>query len=372
MLKIVDRMVLGELRGPLLFGVGLFALLTIGTVVLKEATDFIIEYSLPPETFLFLVGYAAPEFIVLAIPMGALLGTLLAVGRLSGDREIVALRTGGVSLYRLLAPYFVVGIILTGITFLGNELVVPYCRGKINDFENSVRTGQRGMGNQRRLTWPIYQRSELRFVLVADEVEGSLLTDVLLLYFDPLDKYKNFMVEAEQAEWDGDTWTFYDWRQVMLHRRDTGDEQLIFEAEDANFPDFNIAPESLKRRQDKPMDLRLAQLRGLIRDLLGGELTSGDKRVLELQTVLHLKISIPFTPLMFIILAVPLAIIPQRSSRAIGMGVALLVVLVYYSMFVVCQRFGTAGVLPPVVAAWLPNIVVLATGILTMHLRENS
>jgi lipopolysaccharide export system permease protein len=366
-------MLLGELRGPLLFGVGLFSLLTIGTVVLKEATDFIIEYNLPPKMFFFLVSYAAPEFIVLAIPMGALLGTLLAVGRLSGDREIVAMRTCGVSLYRVLAPYLIAGIVLSGITFLGNELVVPYCRGEINEFENSVRTGQLGMGTQRRLTWPIYRRSELRFVLVADEVEGPLLTDVLLLYFDPLDKYSNFMIEAEQARWEGNIWTFYDYRQVMLHRSESDeDEQLIFQAESLTLPDFNIAPESLKRRQVKPMDLRIAQLSGLIQELLAGELTARAKRVLEYQTVLHMKISIPFTPLMFIILAVPLAIIPQRSSRAIGMGIALLVVLAYYSMFVVCQRMGTAGVLPPVVAAWLPNAVVLAVGLVSMRLRENT
>lgn len=365
-------MVLGELWGPLLFGVGLFSLLTIGTVVLQEALKFIIRYKLPPETFAFLVGYSAPQFIVLAIPMGALLGALLAIGRLNGDREIVALRACGVSLYRVLAPYFIVGILLTGITFLGNEIVVPQCNDKVNTFKNSVVTGAQGLGTQRRMSWPIYRDRELRFVLVADEVQGTVLTDVLLLYFDPVDKYRNFMVEAEQAEWDGHTWTFYKLRQVKLHRGESGDEQLILEAEEATFPDFNIVPESLKKRLQDPFDLTVTQLASLIEEKLERGFLPTDMEILDFRTALNFKISIPFTPLMFIILAVPLAIIPQRSSRALGMGLALLIVLVYYSMFVVCQRFGTAGVLPPVVAAWLPNAVVLAVGVSMMRLRENT
>jgi lipopolysaccharide export system permease protein len=219
-LKIVDRLILRELWGPFLFGVGLFSLLIISTVVLQDALKFVTNYSQPPAVFFALVGYAIPQFVVLSIPMGVLLGTLLSVGRLNSDNEIVALRACGISLYRVLAPYFVVGILLSCVTFLGSEIIVPYCNTQALDLEKGVISGKFGLGTRQRFHWPFYNQDtrQLEWVLIAGEVEDSTLRDVVLFYFDARDKYRNFMVEAERAVWSGNSWIFYTMRQVKLHR----------------------------------------------------------------------------------------------------------------------------------------------------------
>ena len=366
-------MLLSELMGPFLFGVGLFSLLTIATVVMNDALKFLTRYNLEPSAFFVLVGYAAPQFIVLSLPMGVLLGTLLSVGRLSSDQEIIALRACGISLYRVLAPFFIFGIVLSGITFIGNELVVPYCNTQLSEFQNNVITGAEGISNRRRMTWPIYDHGELRWVLIADQVQGSNLDDVLLLYFDPEDKYANFMVEAESASWDGETWSFTNSRSVKLHRSQTGDEQLITELDEARIPDFSIVPKSLSRRKLETNDLTISQLRQVIHDRIQDEgFTANDTEIRNFVTQLHFKTSLPLTPLFFILIALPLAIMPQRSSRAMGMGMALLIVMVYYALFVVFQKLGTAGVMNPVLAAWVPNILLLVIGMELMRRREQN
>lgn len=364
-----------ELWGPFLFGVGLFSLLVIATVVLQDALRFVTNYDQPPSVFFALVGYAMPQFIVLSIPMGVLLGTLLSVGRLNTDNEIIALRACGISLYRIVAPYFVVGILLSCVTFLGSEIIVPYCNSKVLDVQKAVLSGKLGLGNRQRFHWPFYNHDtgQLEWVLVAGEVEDSTLRDVVLFYFDAKDKYRNFMVEADRAEWSGSTWVFYKMRQVKLHRSESGDEQLIMEAERAIIPDFSIRPDVLKRRQKSTEDLSIRQLSTVIRNKIKGEgLTTGDREILEYLTALHFKISIPLTPLFFIIVAVPMAIMPQRSSRAMGMGLALLTVLAYYSLFVVFQKAGVAGLLPPAVAAWIPNSILFIVGFVLIRLREQN
>jgi lipopolysaccharide export system permease protein len=241
-------MILGELRGPFIFGVALFSLLTIATVVLQDALRFISKWDLPASMFFTLVGYAMPQFIVLSIPMGVLLGTLLSVGRLNSDQEIVALRACGISLYRILMPFFLVGVFLAGLTFLSNEAVVPYCNSRLKDIKNEVISGKTGQNSMQRMSWEIYDHGELRWVLVANEVVGTTLNDVLMLYFDPVDKYSNFMVEAERAEWDSSSWTLFNLRQVMLHRGQEEDEPLVTHAEKLTLDDFNILPESLAHR----------------------------------------------------------------------------------------------------------------------------
>lgn len=368
-------MILSELWSPLLFGVGLFSLLIVSTVVLQDALKFIQKYDLPPSMFFTLVGYAIPQFVMLAIPMGVLLGTLLSVGRLNSDNEIIALRACGISLTRILAPFVIVGLVLSCVTFLGNEQIVPHCNTQLKNIESAVITGAEGLGSRQRISWTFYNpdSGQLQWVLVAGEIEGNELSDVSLLFFDDQNKYNNFMIEADRAKWDDQAWTLYHMRQVMLHRREGQNEQLITEAEEFVVPGFNIAPDSMKRRMLATEDLTIRQLDQIIRDKMKEEgLAATDKEILNFATALHFKWSIPLTPLFFVLIAVPMAIMPQRSSRAMGMGLALVTILVYYSMFIICQKAGSAGVLPPPVAAWVPNGVLLVIGIVLMRMREHN
>jgi len=415
-----------ELWGPFLFGVGLFSLLIISTAVLQDALKFITRYNQPPSVFFTLVGYAMPEFIVLSIPMGVLLGTLLSVGRLNTDNEIIAIRACGLSLYRVLAPYFVVGILMSCLTFLGNEIVVPYCNTRALELKESIVFGKRGLGKQQRFDWPIYTRDtppHLEWVLIAGEVEDDTLEDVDLFYFDAENKINNFHIEADRAVWRGRTWFFYNGRQIMLHQRkseeeqpsqssenqpqetpdqqldDSGNialkgpanepqycpecgmpiaesqeqvEQLIVGFEEIQTPDFSIMPETLRLRKKTAEDLNMVQLAQVIKGKILEGLPPNDQKILDLRTSLHFKVSIPLTPLFFIIVALPMAIMPQRSSRAMGMGLALLTVLAYYSLFVVFQKVGVAGYLPPAVAAWIPNSILFITGVVLLQLREQN
>jgi len=369
-------MILSELWSPLLFGVGLFSLLVVSTVVLQDALKFIQKYDLPPAMFFTLVGYAVPQFVILAIPMGVLLGTLLSVGRLNSDNEIIALRACGISLMRILTPFVIVGLLLSCVTFLGNELIVPYCNTQLKNIESAVITGSDGLGSRQRITWSFYNpdSGQLQWVLVAGEIEGNELSDVSLYYYDDQDKYKNFMIEADRARWDDKAWTLYHMRQVMLHRREGETEQLITEAEEFEVLGFNISPDSMKRRMLASVDLTIRQLAQIIQDKMNKEegFTWADKEILNFATALHFKWSIPLTPLFFVLIAVPMAIMPQRSSRAMGMGLALVTILVYYSMFIICQKAGSAGVLAPAVAAWVPNGILLIVGIVLMRMREHN
>jgi lipopolysaccharide export LptBFGC system permease protein LptF len=520
-LKTIDRYLLAEFSRPLLFGVGLFSMLIIATVVLSEALRFIQRYNLPPATIFKWLALGAPEIIVLSIPMGALLGTLIAVGRLNGDHEIVALSATGTSLYRMLLPFLLTGLFLSGITILGNELIVPAARSQLVAIKNAARSGQLG-ARQERVLIPIREAGELRWVLSAAELEGNTLTDIKLLYFDPRSRTNDFIITASTATWAGNHWNFRDLRQTRVQSGSDGDELLRLNSREIDIPDFNIQPQDLearrraaddvsaralahyiaeleRRAQDPPVDqdeiqilvdlgreireeaFKPAQPQRVIvpvheggdmvwlliaDDIQGAELShvklyhfeprdesrdyvitaaravwserrwtfygfrkinmdprAGDRQVIDegssvqipgfnlspeslelriqtaedldaaqlqerlaelrfrddpsnqreirdLQTRLHFKYSIPLTPMFFIFIAFPLAILPQRASNTRGMGVALLIVLGYYAMFTVFQKLGATGALPPVVAAWTPNVLLAGAGAYLMRKRQ--
>jgi len=363
---------LTELRGPFFFGVAMFSMLTIATVVLQEAARFVIRYPVPPSMFFTLVGLAAPQFIVLSIPMGVLLGTLMAVGRLNSDQEITALRACGISLYRVLLPFLVVGLFLSGLMFLGNERIVPACLSRLREIKNDVQTGRTKLGSQQRMVWPIYFAGELRWLLTAGKIEGYDLQQVKLFYFDPTSKDNDFWIDAESARWQGDSWVFFNMRQVKLQPGGSGADQLIFQAEKASVPDFKITPDTLELPKKKPEELTIDQLAGLIHTLLSAkQYLPSDKEILDYQTQMYFKYTLPLTPLFLIFIALPLAVLPQRSTRSAGFGLALLTVLAYYIMYAMFTKLGAAGVVPPLAAACTPNAVLLVAGVVLMQRREH-
>ncbi len=369
LLRIVDRMIFKELAWPFVTGVGMFALLMIATVVLQEAARFAIRYNLPAATFAQLFFLAVPQFVFLAIPMGVLLGTLISVGRLSSDNEITALRACGVSLYRLLAPYLAVGAFLSGITLLGSELIVPECNSQLSLIRSQVRAGKMKQAKQQRVVVPISERGQTRWILSAANMAGSELQGVKLVYYDPITPDRDFFINAERAVWEGNDWTFYKLVQLSLR---PGDEAVVLRADKARVPGFSITPDSIGLRTKSPDDLNIIQLTNLIADLLKGHNKPADTEIRDYRTRLFFKYTIPLTPLFFIFIAVPLAIRPQRSSSTVGMGMALLVVLIYYALYTACQKLGATGVLPALIAAWVPNLTLLATGMVLLYRRERS
>lgn len=370
LLQQVDRLVLLELYAPFLFGVGMFALLTIVSVALQEALKFITKYNLPADLVLPMLLLASPQFLMLSIPMGTLLGTLLSIGRLNSDLEITGLRALGVSLYRVTLPYLAAGLLLSILTLWLSERVVPLCNARLKDLKNNTLSTLTGKTQVEQFNLPVYTGDgKLQWLVTARGLDGNVLDEVRLVYLDPRDSVKDFYLSARTAVWDNNAWTFYDMRQVSLQQDADKLNRVVLVGSEFSLPDFKIDPGTLTIRSKTAEDLTYQQLAQVISERQAkGEVSSTPIR--EFMTKLAFKLSIPFTPLVFVFIAVPLAIRPQRSTSALGMGLALLIVIAYYVLMSVCQKAGTAGALNPVVAAWTPNALLLGTGLWLLRLRE--
>jgi lipopolysaccharide export system permease protein len=374
LLRKVDKLVMLEFGGPLLFGIAMFSMLTIVVVVVQESLKFIIKYDVSPTIFLQMMVYAAPQFIILSIPMGVLLGTLISVGKLNSELQITALRTCGVSLYRLLAPYFIVGTLLSGLTFLGNETVVPWGLESLTNLKNSLlNSGEDSEARLGPINEPIYKNGKLQWLLVAEDSEGNRLYDVFLLFRDQKNHANDQLIIATWAEWEGQNWTFHEVQTYSLKDpRDGTPGQMQTRMSSMVVRDLNISPESLRMRKQDVESLRIVQLQQLLRDELASGVDPESKTIRDIMTKMYGKYAIPFTPLVFIIIAVPLSIMPQRSSTSMGMGFALLIVMIYYVLLSVCQKMGASGIIVPMLAAWLPNILICGIGLILMQRRERN
>ncbi|MEB3321292.1 MAG: LptF/LptG family permease, partial [Synechococcaceae cyanobacterium] len=124
-LPLLDRWLLGELIGPLIFGVAAFTAVSLSVGVVFELVRRVAESGLPVLAALQVLVLRLPGFLVLSFPMATLMATLLAYSRLSGSSELTALRSVGVSTRRMVLPALALALAMTLLTFVFNDLIVP-------------------------------------------------------------------------------------------------------------------------------------------------------------------------------------------------------------------------------------------------------
>jgi len=359
----VDRLILGEIWQPFFFGLVSFSLLIISATMLKPALDFMIRFNLPPSLFMKMILLGLPQVITLSFPMAVLLGALLAIGRLSSDNEIVAMRAAGISLWRAAAPAFYFGLVIAGVTFLLNEIVVPPANSEIDRMKNNIYLRKTGALKQANLVIPFYDEGSLAFLLLADKLEGDKLAGVKFFHFGATDGH-DWWIYAERGNWREDHWVFRDGSryQVMEDGAVITSRFDIFDIEE-----LSLTARQLSRKTKSSLEMNIAELRSYIRGLKKeGLFTDARKNLVEY----YFKFSTPFSCLFFVLIAFPLAISPARTTGGTGMGIALLIVLVYYVLMMLSIRLSQAGAIVPIVAGWIPNAVVAAAGIYLFRLKN--
>ncbi len=124
-LPLLDRWLLQELLGPLLFGIAAFTAVSLSVGVVFELVRRVAESGLPVLAAVKVLMLRLPSFLVLSFPMATLMATLLAYSRLSGNSELTALRSVGVSTRRMVLPAMALALVMSLLTFVFNDVIVP-------------------------------------------------------------------------------------------------------------------------------------------------------------------------------------------------------------------------------------------------------
>ncbi|WP_017325901.1 LptF/LptG family permease [Synechococcus sp. PCC 7336] len=360
---LLDRYVLAEMLLPFLFGVVAFT--SVGTAIgsLFEIIRLVGDKGMPIPVALHLYFLQAPSIIVLTFPMAMLLSTLMSYNRLSGDSELTALRSCGVSPHRLLAPAIALGIVVTGLTFLFNEAIVPQANHQAEELLATVLGQHRRIRSNNILYQEFGDRTQnvgadeegLNRMFYARRFDGDLMRGITVLDFSQTDSRQ--IVVAQEGSWqdtDG-AWLFTNGTLYILNSDGTYRDILPFEQRLVDLP---RAPLDLgfSRSSD---EMTIPELQ----DQIQLQQAAGQpRRVKRLRLVLQLKYSIPFACLVFAFIGTPLGMRLQRTSSALGFGLSILVIFGYYALLSISQGLGQAGTIAPIAAAWLPNGMGMVVG----------
>ncbi|HBB32859.1 MAG TPA: permease [Cyanobacteria bacterium UBA8803] len=368
-LSVMDRYITTELIPPFLFGMGLFSSVgvTIGSLfdLMRKAVD----EGLPITLVLQVLVLSLPQFMAYAFPTSVLLATLLTYSRLSSDSELIALRSCGVSVYRLVLPAIILSFVVTGLTFAFNEYVVPAANYQATLTLDRALNKEKPSFQERNIFYREYGKVDesdgdkddeketvLKRLFYAQEFDGERMKGLTIL--DWSQKGLNQIVTAQSAVWNfgQSTWDFFD-GTIYLIAPDASYRNIVrFQHQQLKLPRTPLDLANKGRDYD---EMNIAQAR----ERLELERGSGDEqKIRKLKIRIQQKIALPFACVVFGLVGGALGNRPQRTNKATGFGISVLVIFVYYMLMAVGDALGLSNYLPPLVSAWLPNLLGLGAG----------
>ena len=356
--NIINRYIFTELLYP--FIISLFFLTFVFLMTrIPEMTNMIVNYNADISSIGFMIIYTLPRFLEFTIPMSVMISILLTFMRMVQDNEIIALKSAGVSLYKLLPPVLIFCILCVLLTMCITLFGVTW--GKLSMKKKSIELA----------------RTSIDAALIAGQFNSEL--EDVMIYVGHVDmktrKLKDVFIEDRRTKTmitvsiapEGELIQLEDERIYTIRLYNGVINQVDIDSNSVSnlgfgYYDINIDLIKLGKVPEKILkDLDEKSLIELIRFIRAG---IKDKSVLsEALMELHEKFSIPFACLSLGILAFPLGIQSASLGKASGFTMGICFFLLYYFLLAAGWSAGETGKYPPLIGMWLPNFIMGGLGI---------
>jgi len=370
-IPLLDRWILSQLIPPLFFSISAFTVVSVSVGVMFDLVRKIVELDLPLNTALNILVLRLPSFIVLSFPMATLLASLLTYSKLSSNSELKALRAIGISVYRIILPSLLLALVMTGLTFIFNNNIVPYSNSKaefvlrsslgksisIEEGEDIIysRKGNITDLDNNKVSY------SLTHIFYAKDYTDGFMNQVKVL---DLSKYGYTQIlTAEKAFWEPSIkkWELLNGKLVVFSEK--GDS-TITKFNSYLYP-FNTGPIKIASIPKDANDMTLAEAKKALQIYKD---TSNIKEVRRLKVRIQEKFTLPMSCLVFSLIGSSLASIPNsRTNRSQGFGISIILILFYYILSFTFSSLGVKGSISYISAAWSPVFISTIIGIMLMR-----
>ncbi|MEE9166011.1 MAG: LptF/LptG family permease [Candidatus Neomarinimicrobiota bacterium] len=327
---------------------------------LVENLDRFIDADAPVRVIGMYYLYSCPWFVKIGLPMAVLISTVSATGLLARRNELTAMKASGISLYRIATPLIASAIIISIASFFFDDQVVAKGNKKrhLIEQEHVIRSSKKPYRARKRNIF--LQKSE-SFHIAIDRYEAkqNKATGVALQFLQDGQLVKR--IDANWMAWDEEkkAWTAHTFAVREFHP--DGFESKVHFSRGDTLLSVNFGPMDISREAISPEEKNYSQLKIFIEELADSGIDTT-----RWEVNLQAKISFAFTNLIVVLFSFPLVATRRKSGLAFGAGMSLFVILGYTAFIRFGQTLGYKGILEPVLAAWLGNLVFSFGGILLL------
>jgi LPS export ABC transporter permease LptF/LPS export ABC transporter permease LptG len=365
MFRTLDRYLLREVAAPFLLALAVFTFILQIPPIMRQAESLIAK-GVPWLTVGHLLLLLVPQALGLTIPMALLVGLLIAFGRLSADREMVAVLACGVSLYRFLVPVMALSSAAAGVTMWVLIVGIPDANQTFREITYEIVSAKVENDVRPRVFFEDFPN---RVLYVQDSAApGPGWRRIFLADTSTPGRPTVFMARSGRLLLDRNQRRV----ELVLHdgsRYAAGEKPGEYEVYRFDGRDLIISldPESVFPATAPPKgvtELRISELRQRIAEKESHAL-SPHNEIMQIQQ----KFSIPFACLIFGLLGIALGITARKDGKLAGFVVGIGVIFVYYVLMYLAESLTKGGALPAEVSRWIPNIVLLPIAIVGLIWR---
>jgi len=361
----IDRYIISQCLPYFGISVAVFTFIFL-THQLLDIMDFIVNYNIGIKPMLLMVGYSIPYFLVFIIPIATMLAVLLAFLQMSGDNEIVALKSSGVSVYRLLYPVLTFCICTCLLTAFMTIWALPRGKTAFKELAINIVTSCPDLGIEERKFNNNFKNMTL-FVGEFDK-KNRILADVFI--------EDRSGMQTDKKRKNKSPITIYSPTGTFLFDNNSG----IFRLKLHNGVINQITPSdrsiSNTRFNTYEVNLNLQQTgTGFStqkdeKEMVFSELVQfvqdsrkKDERYISALLELYKKFSLPFACIALGVLALPLGVQARGRKATSGIGLSMGFFLIYYLLLSAGEILGESGRISPLLGMWMPDIVLGGLGI---------
>ena len=360
-ISLLERYLISQLITPLLFSIVIVTVVAESIGISFEQFRFLMEKRLSFDVLIYLHILKLPEFIIYSLPIAILMATIFTYQKLSENSEIIALQNCGLSLYRLVYPGVIIGLLLTILILMLNEVVVHPANYKaaitLEKHLNIIRENLRNhdifyveISNDKTVNLGS-KRKYLKYLFYAEELTNIKMRSVVLLIRDT--ERLKMIINSEFAECYSEEYCyFYDGNKTIINANGSYGKNLKFDKISLYLP--NISSQFTADREK--LDHREMSLYQVYQQLSILE-TAGDRQnFLKLQVQIQKRFTSAISSTVFALLGSAIGINTKTRVKYNSFALTLGIILIYYmfqiiiSILVVSEDISLAWV-------WLPNIV---------------
>lgn len=365
-MRILRNYLLKEFIGPFFLTLGVLSFVMIVVGNLKKIADLVINKGVDIISVIKVFLLMTPYIITYALPISILVAVLMSLGRLSSDNEIIAIRASGINIFKLILPVLTLGLILSLGLVLFNDRAASYAHYEYRKTLIEIGVKNPTAAFEEGVFINSFQKYVL-FIYKVDQKRNRLLN---VRIYEPQGEDKPTRTIVARS---GEFISVPEKNNVKLKLMDgTSDEpdpnnptnfyKLNFKT---YFMNLNMADAQKNTNIEKKYkEMTIQELSKEVKKLRKEGINPA-----PLINEIHEKLTLAFSCLVFILMGIPLAIITRRREKSINIGIAILIIVVYYPLLIGCESLGIQGAINPALAIWIPNIIFGTLGsILTFRL----
>ncbi len=354
---LIHRYLIREMLPP--FGITLIFFLFIFLMTkLLEVTNFVVNYDVDAWIIGLMLLYSVPFFLQFVIPMAVMMGVLLAFLRLSSDNETVAMKACGISVYRVLGPAMGFSLLGTLLTAWVTVYAMPWGSTSLKQMTLKLAASSLEVGLKERSFNDQFQDvvvyvgevdvhgGTLHHLFIEDRRNPKVISTIIA----PTGRlHKSTAALSAHLQLDDGSIT-----QVDLATRSAN--AVHFDRYDLR---LNLQLDAAKGKGEGKhrSEMSLAEMKNYLRSY-----GKRDSRYYRTLMDYHKKFSIPLAGLVLGLLAVPLGFKSGGARKSYGVGLGLILFLLYYILLTAGWTYGKTGVVPPLVGMWAPNVIFASLG----------